>query len=72
MASLGVRIYYFLSIEPTVYNPRPLQYLYKPEGLDRRKDHNIDRLAKLGFSHYDLEVDQLLYPLYSLNIIKQE
>ena len=32
----------------------------------------IIQARHLGFSHYDLELDQLLYPLYSSKSIKQE
>ena len=47
--------------KPTLYNPRPLRFVYKPKGLVRRGyPDNTHRLDKLGFSHYDLEVDQLL------------
>ena len=37
---LGGRMYYFLSMQPTLYNPRPLRCLYKPEGLVCRGNHN--------------------------------
>ena len=60
-ASMATEYVDSFPLYPTLCNPRSSRCLYKLEDLVRRIHITIAIQARpLGFSHYDLEVDQLL------------